>query len=98
MVMRFFLPLRTVRMPRNGLAMLETIFVHPFDPFFATLIPHSKRAMICSLFFIDNRQTNPDACLYEVMKLGRVSFYERVFKKLKNQTFLSNQILRTGND
>ena len=47
---------------------------------------------------IDNRQTDPDACLYEVMKLGRDSFNERVFKKLKNQNFLRNQILRTGND
>ena len=47
---------------------------------------------------IDNRQTDPDACLYEVMKLGRNSFNERVFRKLKNQNILRNQILRTGND
>jgi len=44
---------------------------------------------------VDNRQTDPDACLYEVMKLGRDSFNERVLKKLKNQNILSNQILRT---
>ena len=47
---------------------------------------------------VDNRQTDPVACLYEVMKLGRDSFHERVLKKLKNQNILRNQILRTGND
>ena len=47
---------------------------------------------------VDNRQTDPDVCLYEVMKLGRDSFHARIFKKLKNQNILRNQILRTGND
>ena len=47
---------------------------------------------------MDHRQIEQESCLYEVMKLGRHSFNERLSKKLRNKNFLRNQILSTGND
>ena len=36
---------------------------------------------------IDNRQTDPDACLYEVMKLGEIPFMSEYLEVEKSEYF-----------
>ena len=47
---------------------------------------------------VDYQNIDQEVCLYEVMKLGRESFSERVLTKLRNSNFLRDQILRSGDD